>query len=119
MHGLARLLLLERNAYAETRRKYLAEKRKLSARPDAVIHDKNETKPRSKGDSKVTSADVEFVEMNNYDAKSLRIPYGIGWDARRIERMIYQTVSGYIAFFLIFEPGIYTGCLQDLHVNCQ
>ena len=33
------------------------------------------------------------LEMSDYDIVNLHIPYGPGWDARRIERLVYKTVS--------------------------
>ena len=33
------------------------------------------------------------LETNDYDVSSLHIPYGPGWDARRIQKLVYQTVS--------------------------
>jgi hypothetical protein len=48
-------------------------------------------KRRYKGDLK---ADADAgLEMSDYDVVSLHIPYGPGWDARRIDRLVYQTVS--------------------------
>lgn len=45
---------------------------------------------RYKGDLK---GDVDAgLEMSDYDVISLHIPYGPGWDARRIEKLVYQTV---------------------------
>jgi hypothetical protein len=46
---------------------------------------------RYKGDLK---ADVVFsgLELSDYDIVNLHIPYGPGWDARRIERLVYNTV---------------------------
>ncbi|KAJ3734551.1 ankyrin repeat-containing domain protein [Lentinula guzmanii] len=32
--------------------------------------------------------------MNSYDVVSLHIPYGPGWDARRIDKLVYQTDLG-------------------------
>ena len=37
--------------------------------------------------------DIGGLEMNDYDVVSLHIPYGPGWDARRIDKLVYQTVS--------------------------
>ena len=75
----------------ETRERYLADRRKLRARPDAVI-DYGRRKKKLKGDLKST-VDLGGIEMNDYDVQSLHIPYGPGWDARRIDKLVYQTVS--------------------------
>ncbi|KAF9530942.1 hypothetical protein CPB83DRAFT_904927 [Crepidotus variabilis] len=34
------------------------------------------------------------LEMNDYDVASLHIPYGPGWDSKRIDKLIYQTDLG-------------------------
>jgi hypothetical protein len=31
--------------------------------------------------------------MNDYDVASLHIPYGPGWDVKRIDKLVYGTVS--------------------------
>ena len=36
---------------------------------------------------------ISGLEMNDYDVASLHIPYGPGWDARRIDKLVYRTVS--------------------------
>lgn len=49
-------------------------------------------KKKYKGDLK---GDEEAgLEMSDYDVISLHIPYGPGWDARRIEKLVYQTDLG-------------------------
>ena len=48
-----------------------------------------------KGDLKADD-DVAGLETNDYDNEGntgLHIPYGPGWDAARINRQIYKTVS--------------------------
>ena len=47
-------------------------------------------KRKYKGDLK-TNVD-EGLELSDYDVVSLHIPYGPGWDARRIEKLVYTTV---------------------------
>jgi hypothetical protein len=32
------------------------------------------------------------LESSDYDIVNLHIPYGPGWDAKKIERLIYKTV---------------------------
>jgi hypothetical protein len=32
------------------------------------------------------------LESSDYDIINLYIPYGPGWDARRIEKLVYKTV---------------------------
>ncbi|KAL7278324.1 hypothetical protein ACG7TL_008300 [Trametes sanguinea] len=92
VQGLARLLVLERLSDEATRIRYLADRRTLRARPQASM-DFARRRKRMKGDLK---ADADFVglEMNDYDIQSLHIPYGPGWDARRIDKLVYQTDLG-------------------------
>ena len=90
MQGLARLLVLERFIDADARQRYLVDRRKLRVRPDTSL-DYNRRKKKHKGDLK--TLDIGGLEMNDYDVVSLHIPYGPGWDARRIDKLVYQTVS--------------------------
>ena len=76
---------------ADTRQRYLVDRRKLRTRPDAEI-DYSRRKKKLKGDLKA-NIDIGGLEMNDYDVQSLHIPYGPGWDARRIDKLVYQTVS--------------------------
>jgi hypothetical protein len=46
---------------------------------------------RYKGDLKVDAA-LSGLESSDYDIVNLHIPYGPGWDARRIEKLVYKTV---------------------------
>jgi hypothetical protein len=49
-------------------------------------------KKKLRGDLKA-DAGVAGLEMNDYDVATLHIPYGPGWDARRIDKLVYQTVN--------------------------
>ena len=49
-------------------------------------------KKKYKGDLK--GDEDAGLEMSDYDVISLHIPYGPGWDARRIEKLVYQTDLG-------------------------
>ena len=91
MEGLARLIVLERLADEDARQKYLYDRRSLRGRPDANV-DYTRRKKKLKGDLKA-NIDIGGLEMNDYDVVSLHIPYGPGWDARRIDKLVYQTVS--------------------------
>ena len=51
-----------------------------------------------KGDLKADTS-LGGLEMNEYDVGSFHIPYGPRWDARKIEKLVYQTVSS--QFYLI------------------
>ena len=76
---------------ANARQRYLIDRRKLRTRPDADI-DYSRRKKKLKGDLKA-NIDIGGIEMNDYDVQSLHIPYGPGWDARRIDKLVYQTVD--------------------------
>ncbi|KZT09270.1 ankyrin [Laetiporus sulphureus 93-53] len=93
IQGLARLLVLERLTSAEQRQNYLIDRRRLRGRPDSERMYQRNKKKKYKGDLKAAT-DFSELEMNDYDVVSLHIPYGPGWDARRIERLIYQTDLG-------------------------
>ena len=91
VQGLARLLVLERLSTAESRDDYLLSRRSLRGRPVRPYDWKRRAKKKYKGDLK-QDADAG-LELSNYDVLSLHIPYGPGWDAKRIEKLVYQTVS--------------------------
>jgi len=44
------------------------------------------------GDLKADAV-LRGLESSDYDIVNLHIPYGPGWNARRIEKLIYETVS--------------------------
>ncbi|KAI0738301.1 ankyrin [Daedaleopsis nitida] len=93
VQGLARLLVLERFVDADSRQRYLVDRRKLRARPDSTFDSYSRRKKKYKGDLKA-NIDIGGLEMNDYDVVSLHIPYGPGWDARRIDKLVYQTDLG-------------------------
>ncbi|KAH9847724.1 ankyrin [Lenzites betulinus] len=93
VQGLARLLVLERLLDAEAKERYLLDRRLLRARPPAGDLFDIRRKRKMKGDLKA-STDLGGLEMNDYDVQSLHIPYGPGWDARRIDKLVYQTDLG-------------------------
>ena len=97
IQGLARLLVLERLATAKDREGYLQSRRQIRGRPQLPDAWRRLRKQKFKGDLK-SKIDAS-LELSDYDVVSLHIPYGPGWDARRIEKLVYQTVSGF--FFLI------------------
>lgn len=72
------------------RTSFLRERRQLRDRPSG----KRWTwinRRKYRGDLKQDDHNIG-LEMNNYDVGSLHIPYGPGWDARRIDKLVYQTV---------------------------
>ena len=91
MEGLARLLVLEKLTDTDTRYAFLKNRRVLRGRPDPLNRYNRRKMRKLKGDLKGDSL-TGGLEMNDYDVQSLHIPYGPGWDARRIERLVYQTV---------------------------
>ncbi|KAF9266483.1 ankyrin [Marasmius fiardii PR-910] len=93
VEGLARLLVFESLKTAESRNKFLEARRNLRGRPNMYNAHCYRRKKQLRGDLKVDMT-IGGLEMNDYDVVSLHIPYGPGWDARRIEKLIYQTDLG-------------------------
>ena len=91
MEGLARLLVLEKLTDTDTRYAFLENRRNLRGRLNPLSRYNKRTKRKLKGDLKA-DAIVGGLEMNDYDVQSLHIPYGPGWNARRIDKLVYQTV---------------------------
>lgn len=91
MEGLARLLVLEKLADEGMRTAFLEGRRKLRGRANQATRYNRYNKRKYKGDLKEETG--MGIEMNDYDVASLHIPYGPGWDARRIDKLVYQTVS--------------------------
>lgn len=92
MEGLARLLALEKLKDDNMRNAFLEGRRQLRGRPNTYNrHQNRRNKRKYKGDLKAETG--MGIEMNDYDVASLHIPYGPGWDARRIDKLVYQTVS--------------------------
>ncbi|KAH9020875.1 hypothetical protein EDB84DRAFT_1441656 [Lactarius hengduanensis] len=58
-----------------------------------------------KGDLK-TDAVFSGLEMSDYDVINLHIPYGLGWDARRIERLIYKTCQLLVVCYNTIELSV-------------
>lgn len=90
VQGLARLLAIEKLATPEARSQYQHQRSSLRGRP--VLNRLSYVRGgrRYKGDLK-TDAVFSGLEMSDYDIVNLHIPYGPGWDARRIERLVYKT----------------------------
>lgn len=92
VEGLARLLVFEKLKYPNAREIFLQSRRTLRGRSYANSVPYYIRKKRTlKGDLKNEVA-IGGLEMNSYDVVSLHIPYGPGWDARKIDKLIYQTV---------------------------
>jgi hypothetical protein len=91
--GLARLLVLEKLTNTDERFAFLESRRTLRGRPNPLNQYNRRQKRKFKGDLKAEANALGGLEMNDYDVASLHIPYGPGWDARRIDKLVYQTVS--------------------------
>lgn len=87
IQGLGRLLVLEKIRNEIVRDKYINARRALGGRPNALPERRKQSR-RYKSDLKT---DLIGLEMNDYDSGVSHIPYGPGWDARRIEGLVYQT----------------------------
>ena len=92
VQGLARLLAIEKLATPEARSQYQTRRSLLRGRPTLGYRPQLRSGRRHCGDLKADTA-FSGLEMSDYDIVNLHIPYGPGWDARRIERLIFKTVS--------------------------
>ncbi|KAF7354601.1 Ankyrin repeat protein [Mycena sanguinolenta] len=92
--GLARLLVLEKLTNTDERFVFLESRRTLRGRPNPLNQYNRRQKRKFKGDLKGEANALSALEMNDYDVASLHIPYGPGWDARRIDKLVYQTDLG-------------------------
>jgi hypothetical protein len=91
VQGLARLLALEKLATPELRNQYQRRRSILRGRNKTTAYNYNRPGRRYKGDLKADAA-FSGLELSDYDIVNLHIPYGPGWDARRIEKLIFKTV---------------------------
>ena len=73
-----------------TRDRFQANRRLLRGRPNTQ-NQYSRRHRKHKGDLKADTA-IGGLEMNDYDVTSLHIPYGPGWDVRRIDKLVYATV---------------------------
>ncbi|KAF9530926.1 hypothetical protein CPB83DRAFT_849882 [Crepidotus variabilis] len=122
MTGLARLLVLERLARTDTRLEFLDSRRSLRGRPPQDRPYINQKALRN--DLKVDDT-IAGLALNNYDVTALHVPYGPTWDARRIEKLVYQTDLGMNSTFnpknkkrrLHRHPAFF-GTLQECMEDC-
>ena len=89
VQGLARLLAIEKLATPELRSQYQQRRSILRGRNSHTAYVR--TGRRYKGDLKADAA-FSRLESSDYDIVNLHIPYGPGWDGKKIERLIYKTV---------------------------
>ncbi|PPQ83597.1 hypothetical protein CVT25_006347, partial [Psilocybe cyanescens] len=107
MEGLARLLALEKLADENMRNTFLKGRRQLRGRifANALSQKRNKrTRQRDNGDLK-DEKDSGTIEMNDYDVASLHLPYRPGWNARRIDKLVYQTDLGMDSIFNLKKKG--------------
>ncbi|KAJ7165671.1 ankyrin repeat protein [Mycena crocata] len=127
--GLARLLVLEKLTSTDVRFAFLESRRTLRGRPNPLNRYNRRSKRKFKGDLKAEGAAIGGLEMNDYDVASLHIPYGPGWDARRIDKLVYQTDLGMNSTFnpknkkrrLHRHPaffGTIQECIEDCCEHC-
>ncbi|KAI0084195.1 hypothetical protein BDY19DRAFT_997912 [Irpex rosettiformis] len=128
VQGLARLIVLEKLFTATSREQYVDARRNVRGRPSRPnIWQRTKRTKIYKGDLKdeVNAG----LELSNYDVVSLHIPYGPGWDARRAEKLVYQTDLGMNSPFnpknkgrrLHRHPaffGTMPECLEDCCEHC-
>ncbi|TFK67259.1 ankyrin [Pluteus cervinus] len=129
IEGLARLLVLEKLSDTDARYNFLDSRRTLRGRPNALNrYSRSLNQRKHKGDLKADLS-IGGLEWNDYDVVSLHIPYGPGWDSRRIEKLVYQTDLGmnstfnpknkkrrlhrHVAFF-----GAMDECIEDCCEHC-
>ncbi|TFK59821.1 ankyrin, partial [Pluteus cervinus] len=129
IEGLARLLVLEKLSDTDARYKFLDSRRNLRGRPNALNrYTRSLDKKKYRGDLKADLS-IGGLQWNDYDVVSLHIPYGPGWDSRRIEKLVYRTDLGmnstfnpknkkrrlhrHVAFF-----GTMDECIEDCCEHC-
>ncbi|KAH8995818.1 hypothetical protein EDB86DRAFT_2829340 [Lactarius hatsudake] len=93
VQGLARLLAIEKLATPVARNVYHSQRSLLRGQPAFSRSPYVRDRRRYKSDLK---ADAVFggLEMSDYDLINLHIPYGPGWDTKRIEKLVYKTDFG-------------------------
>ena len=94
--GLARLLAIEKLATPESRNLYQQRRGVLRGRPiqNSGFMAYSRRGRRYNGDLKADAV-LSGLESSEYDIVNLHIPYGSGWDAKRIEKLVYKTVRLY------------------------
>jgi hypothetical protein len=89
VQGLARLLAIEKLTTPEIRSQYQQRRSVLRGRNNSMAYTRRGR--RYKGDLKADTA-FSGLESSDYDIVNLHVPYGPGWDAGRIGKLIYKTV---------------------------
>ncbi|CAG7847199.1 SubName: Full=Uncharacterized protein {ECO:0000313/EMBL:CCA66774.1} [Serendipita indica DSM 11827] len=96
IEGLARLLVLERLSNPDDRTKYLESRRELRGRPETVGYSRRAMRRRKrvKGDVRAQAALFGGLSSSDYGTQSFHIPYGPGFDAKKLTKFIYGTDLG-------------------------
>lgn len=105
IEGLARLLVLEKLSDPQDRTKYLEKRRELRGRPQPQGYSRRAMRRRRKlvrGDLKASDEQFGGLSLSDYGTASFHIPYGPGFDAKKIEKFIYGTDLGSCAFIGIW-----------------
>ncbi|KAJ7058898.1 ankyrin repeat protein [Mycena amicta] len=91
LFGLARLLVLEKLALTDAHYLFQEARWKARGRPGAPTRPDRRAKRKLKGDLKASiGSELEGLEMSGYEGPATHVPYGPGWDARRIERLVFK-----------------------------
>ena len=92
--GLARLLAIEKIASPEAGNQYQLRRSRLRDRPivPCPSYARRWRRRGYRGDLKGNQV-FSGLEMSDYDIVNLHIPYGPRWDAKRIETLVFKTVS--------------------------
>jgi hypothetical protein len=106
IEGLARLLVLEKLKDSAARDVFQSTRRNLRDRPILLkLYSRRQRK--HKGDLKAATA-IGGLDMNDYDVTFLHVPYGPGWDVKRIDKLVYATVRpvpNHLACFTNFSSS--------------
>ncbi|PFH47158.1 hypothetical protein AMATHDRAFT_50508 [Amanita thiersii Skay4041] len=89
IEGLARLLVFEKFATVDEQYAYFRSGRGLGVH-SLGFHRPEKMNRRYPNDLKALN-DLEELESNDHGVVLLHIPYGPGWDAQSIDKLIYQT----------------------------
>ncbi|KAG8887163.1 hypothetical protein FRB98_000419 [Tulasnella sp. 332] len=122
--GLARLLVLEKLSSQEARGEFLSARHIMRGRPADSSGRFHRRDWRLKGDLK-TQNQLGGLQMNDYDV-AFHIPYGPGIDARKIEKMVYQTDLGMNRWYLqskeqrayLAPHPAFFGTMEDAMEDC-
>ncbi|KAJ7181063.1 hypothetical protein C8R46DRAFT_844290, partial [Mycena filopes] len=123
--GLARLLVLEKLTSTDVRFAFPESRRKLRGRPNPLARYTRRSKRKFKGDLKQEETAIGGLEISDYNVAALHIPYGPEWDARRIDKLVYQTDLGMNSTYDLKNKGrrlhrhpAFFGTIQECMEDC-